>query len=214
MRLTWEVKFLTLGSLGKLGTDFDFQFDQNTAQCDQIGRFVALWVTFQSLCQQLFCPNRPHFYANFCKVVEIFNFACEIILGNFYRYLATFYWSHWYCSTCNKGLGMISGPPCNGSRSVTRFGEISPIWQKIKPLAICLVFGKILNPFWQIFMLLSQCLKNGKILKKYLSTVAKSSVLGNFCGFFTIWVNLRTDSGKFSIGKFSLMLKAKCWEII
>ena len=30
-------------------------------QCDQIGRFIALWATFQSLLQQLFCPNRPHF---------------------------------------------------------------------------------------------------------------------------------------------------------
>ena len=30
-------------------------------QCDQIGRFIALWATFQSLWQQLFCPNRPHF---------------------------------------------------------------------------------------------------------------------------------------------------------
>ena len=30
-------------------------------QCDQIGRFIALWATFQSLWQQLFCPNNPHY---------------------------------------------------------------------------------------------------------------------------------------------------------
>ena len=30
-------------------------------QCDQIGRFIALWETFQSLWQQLFYPNCPHF---------------------------------------------------------------------------------------------------------------------------------------------------------
>ena len=30
-------------------------------QCDKIGRFIAPWVTFQSLWQQLFCSNRPHF---------------------------------------------------------------------------------------------------------------------------------------------------------
>ena len=26
-------------------------------QCDQIGRYIALWATFRSLWQQLFCPN-------------------------------------------------------------------------------------------------------------------------------------------------------------
>ena len=31
------------------------------SQCDQIGRFIALWPTFQSQWQQLFCPNCPHF---------------------------------------------------------------------------------------------------------------------------------------------------------
>ena len=29
-------------------------------QCDQIGRFIGLWATFKSLCQQLACPNLPH----------------------------------------------------------------------------------------------------------------------------------------------------------
>ena len=36
-----------------------------------------------------------HILDNFCKVVEIFNFSREIILGNLYRHFATFYWSHW-----------------------------------------------------------------------------------------------------------------------
>ena len=31
-----------------------------TYQCDQIGQFIALLGTFQSLRQQLFCPNCPH----------------------------------------------------------------------------------------------------------------------------------------------------------
>ena len=31
------------------------------SQCDQIGLFISLWVTFQSQWQQLFCPNRPCF---------------------------------------------------------------------------------------------------------------------------------------------------------
>ena len=30
-------------------------------QCDKFGQFIALWATFQSLRQQLFCPNCAHF---------------------------------------------------------------------------------------------------------------------------------------------------------
>ena len=55
-------------------------------QCDQIWRFIGLW-------QQLIFPNLPHSKAIF-KGVKIFNFSSEIILGNFSRHLATFYWSH------------------------------------------------------------------------------------------------------------------------
>ena len=29
-------------------------------QCNQIWRFIGLWATFQSLGQQLICPNLPH----------------------------------------------------------------------------------------------------------------------------------------------------------
>ena len=31
-----------------------------TQQCDQIGQFIGLWATFQSLCQQLFCSHLLH----------------------------------------------------------------------------------------------------------------------------------------------------------
>ena len=64
-------------------------------QCDQIGQFIGLWATFQSLWQQLICPNLLTFLGNFCKGVKIFNLFSEIILGNFDRHLATFNWSHW-----------------------------------------------------------------------------------------------------------------------
>ena len=43
-------------------------------QCDQIGRFIELWTTFQSLWQQLFCPNCPHFTA---IVVKVFIFQAK-----------------------------------------------------------------------------------------------------------------------------------------
>ena len=59
-------------------------------QCDQIGRFIRLWATFQSLWQQLICPNRPHFSANFVKVSKSLIFQVKSFLANFYRHLATF----------------------------------------------------------------------------------------------------------------------------
>ena len=63
-------------------------------QCHQIGRFIALWATFQSLWYQLFCPNCPHFEAFFVKVSKSFIVLAKSFLGNFYRHLATIYWSH------------------------------------------------------------------------------------------------------------------------
>ena len=41
------------------------------------------------------CPKLLTFSVNFCKGVKISNYSSEIFLGNFYRHLATFYWSHW-----------------------------------------------------------------------------------------------------------------------
>ena len=55
--------------------------DRTLEQCDQIERFIALWATFQSLWQQLFCPNWPHFQAIFVKVSKSFIFSSEIIFG-------------------------------------------------------------------------------------------------------------------------------------
>ena len=40
-------------------------------------------------------PKYATFLGNFCKDVKIFHFSSEIILGNFYRNLAIFFWSHW-----------------------------------------------------------------------------------------------------------------------
>ena len=34
--------------------------DLSPPQCDQIGQFIGLWASFQSLWQQLVCPNLPH----------------------------------------------------------------------------------------------------------------------------------------------------------
>ena len=64
-------------------------------QCNQIGRFIARWTTFQSLWQQLFCQNCPHFLAIFVKLSKSFILLEKSFLGNFYRHLETFYLSHW-----------------------------------------------------------------------------------------------------------------------
>ena len=37
-----------------------------------------------------------HILRQFFKGVKIFHFSCEIFFGNFYRHLATFYWSHYW----------------------------------------------------------------------------------------------------------------------
>ena len=48
-------------------------------QCDQIGRFIGLWATFQSHWHQINLPKSPTFLGKFCKGVKIFNFSGEII---------------------------------------------------------------------------------------------------------------------------------------
>ena len=70
-----------------------------TCPCGLIGRFIALWATFWSLWQQLFSPKRPHFLAIFVKVSKSFISLVKSFLGNFYRRLATFYWSHCHLQT-------------------------------------------------------------------------------------------------------------------
>ena len=56
-----------------------------SGQCDQIGRFIGLWATFQSIWQQLICPNIPYSQAIFVKVSKSLIFLVESILGNFWR---------------------------------------------------------------------------------------------------------------------------------
>ena len=49
---------------------------------------------FSKLVATIILPKLYRFFAIFVKVMTIFHFSSEIILGNFYRHLATFYWSH------------------------------------------------------------------------------------------------------------------------
>ena len=62
-------------------------------QCDQIGHFIGLWASFLSFWKPLICPNLPHSQAIFVKSII---FLLKSFLGNFYRHLAIFFWSHWW----------------------------------------------------------------------------------------------------------------------
>ena len=63
-------------------------------QCDQIGQFIAFWVTFQSLWQQLFCPNCPHVQAIFVKWSKSFILLVKSFWATFIDSLPIFYLSH------------------------------------------------------------------------------------------------------------------------
>ena len=97
-------------------------------QCDQIGQFIGLWATFQSLWQQLVCPNLPHSQAIFVKVSKSLIFLVKSFLGNFYRHLVSFYWSHWSvgslkCFTSSFDDGTILLRHDSQGRALTRERE-------------------------------------------------------------------------------------------
>ena len=46
-------------------------------------------------CGNNYFAQIAYILGNFCKGVKIFHCSSEIILGNFNRHLASFYWSHW-----------------------------------------------------------------------------------------------------------------------
>ena len=52
-------------------------------QCDQIGRLIGLWATFQGLWQQLICPNLPHCKAIFVKISNYLIFVVKSFWASF-----------------------------------------------------------------------------------------------------------------------------------
>ena len=59
----------------------------HAVQCDQIGVLIALWATFQSLWNQLFCQNCPHhFWTTFIDIWKLFtghtDAACFAVYSN------------------------------------------------------------------------------------------------------------------------------------
>ena len=87
------VTFLSV-SMSIINTKLFRQFVCANNQCDQIWRFMGLWATFKSLWQQIIWPNLSHSEAIFVKVLKSIIFHVKSFLGNFYRHLAIFFWSH------------------------------------------------------------------------------------------------------------------------
>ena len=83
-----------------------FLYSEWSEQCNQIVQFIGLWAIFWKPLSTINLSKSPTFLGNFRKGVKIYHFSIEINLGNFYRHLATFYWSHciWatYLRTCNR----------------------------------------------------------------------------------------------------------------
>ena len=65
----------------------------------RLGDLLDVGATFQSLWQQLICPNFPHSQAIFVKGSKSSIFLVKSFLGNFYRHLVMFFWSH--CSSAS-----------------------------------------------------------------------------------------------------------------
>ena len=61
-----------------------------------VWQYWAIYCTLGNISKSLTTIiNCPHFKAIFVKVSKAFIFLLKSFLGNFYRHLATFYWSHW-----------------------------------------------------------------------------------------------------------------------
>ena len=133
-------------------------------QCDLIGRLIELWVTFQSLWQQLFCPNCPHFQAIFVNVPKSFIFLVNSFLGNFKRHLATFYWFHclFSSSLTYMPLSLYFFLPLStltSSLSIFLSVSISPslfhsLFTSVSLLLLLLAFSVSLSLYYYIFIFL------------------------------------------------------------
>ena len=84
----------------------------------QLGNFSKPVVT-------IILPKSSTLLCNFCKGVKIFHFSSKFILGNFYRHLTTFYWSHWLKMARSREQFLS---PSLTSTIGTTFSTLKPIW--------------------------------------------------------------------------------------
>ena len=84
----------------------------------QLGNFSKPVVT-------IILPKSSTLLCNFCKGVKIFHFSSKFILGNCYRHLTTFYWSHWLKMARSREQFLS---PSLTSTIGTTFSTLKPIW--------------------------------------------------------------------------------------
>ena len=96
--------------------------------------------------------------------------------------------------------------------SVTRLGEISPLWQNFKSLLLFfarfLVFGKILNLLWLIFLMSKYLVTLAGIYTAKLFKSISGSCLELQCD--QIWQNFATLNTVKNLGHFQRVLSVFC----
>ena len=50
-------------------------------QCDQIGRFIGLWASFQNLCATISLPKSPTFLGTFIDIWRLFTGHTAHVIG-------------------------------------------------------------------------------------------------------------------------------------
>ena len=65
------------------------------ASVTRLGALLHFGQLFKACGNNYFVQIVSHYEAIFVKVSKSFIFLVKSFLGNFYRHLATFYWSHW-----------------------------------------------------------------------------------------------------------------------
>ena len=68
--------------------------DRLVTNVTRLGDLLDCGQLFKAFADNLICPNLPHSLAIYVTVSKSFIFLVKSVLGNFYRHLAIFYWSH------------------------------------------------------------------------------------------------------------------------
>ena len=89
-------------------------------------------------CGNNYFAQITHILGNFCRGVKNFHFSSRIILGNFYRHWAIFYWSH-----CRDHYF------CNRNWNRKMYFRRGKRWRQIKPTNLLTFFFNYPKFYWQ-----------------------------------------------------------------
>ena len=93
-------RFTLMGHLRQL-----FRYFPEGPSVTRLGDILHFGILFKAWGKN-YLAQTAHILVNFCKVLNIFLFLLKSFLGNFYRNLATFYWSH-----CQRREASFFFPP-------------------------------------------------------------------------------------------------------